>query len=79
MNNKYFQVVVKIKREDAKGKLKTFAERHLVEALTVTEAEARVVKFMEQFQEDYMISSATESRIIQLITPSETPAVYGKQ
>jgi sulfur relay (sulfurtransferase) DsrC/TusE family protein len=79
MNNKYFQVTVKIKREDAKGKLKTATERHLVEALTVTEAEARVVKFMEQFQEEYMISSAIESRIIQLITPSETPDAYGKQ
>lgn len=78
MGNKYFQVVVKIKREDDKGKLKTQTERHLVEALTVTEAEARVVKFMEQFQEDYLISSVTESRIAQLITPSETPNVYGK-
>ena len=78
MNNKYFQVVVKIKREDDKGKLKTFTERHLVEALTVTEAEARVVKFMEQFNEEYLISSVTESRIIQLITPSETAEVYGR-
>ena len=76
--NKYFQVVVKIKREDDKGKIKTFTERYLVNALTVTEADARVVKFMEQFQEEYMISSVTESRIIQLITSLETPEVYGK-
>lgn len=78
MNNKYFAVTIKIKREDDKGKLKTATERHLVDALTVTEAEARVVKFMEQFQEDYMISSVTESRIVQLITLNETPEVYGK-
>jgi hypothetical protein len=77
MNQKYFQVVVKIKR-DIDGKMKTFTERHLVEALTVTEAEARCVKFMEQFNEEYMITSITESRIIQLITPSETADVYGK-
>ena len=75
---KYFAVTIKIKREDDKGKLKTATERHLVDALTVTEAEGRVVKFMEQFQEEYMISSVTESRIVQLITASETPEVYGK-
>jgi len=78
MNNKYFQVTVKIKREDDKGKIKTTTERYLVDALTVTEAEGRVVKFMEQFQEEYKISSATESRIMELITPQETPDVYGK-
>ena len=75
---KYFAVTIKIKREDDKGKLKTATERHLVDALTVTEAEGRVVKFMEQFKEDYMISSVTESRIVQIITASETPEVYGK-
>ncbi len=75
---KYFAVTIKIKREDDKGKLKTATERHLVDALTVTEAEGRVVKFMEQFKEEYMISSVTESRIVQLITASETPEVYGK-
>ncbi len=78
MNVKYFTVTIKIKREDDKGKLKTVTERHLVDALTVTEAEARVVKFMEQFGEDFTISSVTESRITQLITHSETPEVYGK-
>jgi hypothetical protein len=75
---KYFAVTIKIKREDDKGKLKTATERHLVDALTVTEAEGRVVKFMEQFKEEYMISSVTESRIVQIITASETPEVYGK-
>lgn len=79
MNTKYFAVTIKIKREDDKGKLKTVTERHLVDAVTVTEAESRVVKFMEQFGEEFTISSATESRIIQLITPLETPEVYGKQ
>lgn len=75
---KYFTVTIKIKREDDKGKLKTTTERHLVDALTVTEAEARVVNFMEQYKEEYMISSVTESRINQLITVKETPEVYVK-
>jgi hypothetical protein len=73
---KYFQVVVKIKREDDKGKVKTFTERYLVDALTITEAEARVVAFMEDSMLEYEISSATESRIMQIISQNETPEVY---
>ena len=74
---KYFQVVVKLKREDDKGKIKTFTERYLVDALTITEAEARVVKFMEDSMLEYEISSATESRIVQILSQNETPEVYG--
>lgn len=74
---KYFQVVVKLKREDDKGKLKTITERYLVDALTITEAEARVVKFMVDSMLDYEISSATESRIMQILSQNETPEVYG--
>jgi hypothetical protein len=74
---KYFQVVVKIKREDDKGKIKTFTERYLVDAMTITEAEARVVSFMEDSMLEYEISSATESRIVQIISQNETPEVYG--
>jgi hypothetical protein len=74
---KYFQVVVKLKREDDKGKVKTFTERYLVDALTITEAEARVVKFMEDSMLEYEISSATESRIVQILSQNETPEVYG--
>lgn len=74
---KYFQVVVKIKREDDKGRVKTFTERYLVDSLTITEAEARVVKFMEDSMLEYEISSATESRIMQIISQNETPEVYG--
>ena len=73
---KYFQVVVKIKREDDKGKIKAFTERYLVDALTITEAEARVVKFMEDSMLDYEITSATESRIMQILSQNETPEVY---
>lgn len=75
MNN-YFNVTVKIKREDDKGKVKVATERHLVDAMTVTEAEARVTKFLSAYPEEFTISSATDSRICQLITSKETPDVY---
>ena len=75
---KYFNVTVKVKREDDKGKIKTFTERQIVDAMSCTEAESRAVSFMSKFPDDFQISSVTESRISQLLTPSETPEVYAK-
>ena len=74
----FFTVSVRVRFEDDKGKVKTKTERHLVDALTVTEAESRVVSFMEDSQLEYEISSASQSRIAEVITPQTTPAVYGK-
>lgn len=65
--NKYFTVSVKFKRENDKGKVKTTTERYLVNSMSVTEAEARVVKFLESCPDDYQISSASESRILEVI------------
>jgi hypothetical protein len=74
----FFTVSVKVRFEDDKGKVKTKTERHLVDAQTVTEAESRVVSFMEDSQLEYEISSASQSRIAEVITPQTTPMVYGK-
>lgn len=65
--NKYFTVSVKFKRENDKGKVKFATERYLVNSMSVTEAEARVVKFLESCPDDYQISSASESRILEVI------------
>lgn len=64
---KYFQVSVKFKRENDKGKIKIVTERFLVDAMSVTEAEARVVKHLESCVDEYQISSASESRIVEVI------------
>lgn len=64
---KYFTVNVKFKRENDKGKIKVVTERYLVNSMSVTEAEARVVKFLESCPDDYQISSAGESRILEVI------------
>ena len=74
----FFTVSVKVRFEDDKGKVKTKTERRLVDAQTVTEAESRVVSFMEDSQLEYEISSASQSRIAEVITPQTTPMVYGK-
>ena len=41
---KYYSVQVAIEVEDAKGKIKKQKENYLVDALSVTEAEAKLVK-----------------------------------
>lgn len=64
---KYFTVNVKFKRENDKGKIKTVTERFLVDSMSVTEAEARVVKHLESCADEYQISSAGESRILEVI------------
>ena len=41
---KYYSVLVAVEVEDAKGKVKKNKENYLVDALSVTEAEAKLVK-----------------------------------
>lgn len=67
---KYFEVTVDVViGQTASGKDKIHKERYLVDAQTVTEAEARVIKTLttESIQLDYTISSAKESRIERVI------------
>jgi hypothetical protein len=68
--NKYFEVTVEVVVATLKnGKDKKNKEIYLVDAQSVTEAEARVVKdFVEAgVQLDYKVSGAKESRIIRVI------------
>jgi hypothetical protein len=74
----YYTVSVKVRFEDDKGKVKTKTERYLVDAMSVTEAEARVVSFMKGSMQEFEISSASQSRIIDVIHPATTPDVYAK-
>lgn len=67
---KYFEVTVEIVVATLKnGKDKKAKEIYLVDAQSVTEAEARVVKdFSESgVQLDYKVSGAKESRVIRVI------------
>ncbi len=73
----YFTVSVKVVTDDGQGKIKKSTERYLVEAMTVTEAEARVSAHMDK-NLSYEISSASQSRILEVICPACTPSAYGK-
>ena len=74
----FHSVSVKVRFEDDKGKTKTKTEKYLVDAMSVTEAEARVTSYMKGAQVEFEISSASQSRIVDAITPLTTPEVYAK-
>jgi len=68
--SKFFEVQVEIVVATLKnGKDKKNKETYLVDAQSVTEAEARVVKDFEVsgVQLDYKVSAAKESRILRVI------------
>ena len=68
--SKYFEVVVEVEVATLKnGNAKLKKEIYLVDAQSVTEAEARVVKDFSDsgVQLDYKVSMAKESRILRVI------------
>ena len=70
---KYFEVSVSVNHEVDGGKggvkIKKVKENYLVDAMTVTEAEARVVNQFEEsgVQFDHEFSGARDSKLIQVI------------
>jgi len=79
--SKYFEVLVqmKIESETRKGgvRIKNIRELYLVDAMSVTEAEARVIKSFSDsgFSQDYSVVSVKGSKIIDVITSEEKPKV----
>ena len=66
---RYYQVKVEFKTEDDKGRIKRQSYMYLVDAQSVTEAEARTVKYLrEQSEEDFEIKSAGASKILEVLT-----------
>lgn len=70
----YFEVLVEIKTETEGKKgavsIKKVKETYLVDAMSVTEAEARVVKSFSQsgFSQDYEVVAVKGSRVIEVIS-----------
>jgi hypothetical protein len=64
----YFQVKVEFKIEDDKGRVKRQSYLYLVDAQSVTEAEARTVTYLrEQGEEDFEVKSAGASKILEVL------------
>ena len=74
---KYFEVLVSIKTktEGYKGalKIKNVKETYLVDAMSVTEAEARVVKLFAQsgFSQDFEVIGVRGSKVIEVVSAEE--------
>ena len=74
---KYFEVLVSIKTETEgyKGavKIKNVKETYLVDAMSVTEAEARVVKLFAQsgFSQDFEVIGVKGSKVIEVVNAEE--------
>lgn len=75
-SSNYYNVSVKFKRENDKGKIKIVTERYLVDALSVTEAEARVTMFLEDCPDEWQLSVASESRVLDVMNRQTTPSLY---
>jgi hypothetical protein len=75
---KYFEVLVSIKTETEgyKGalKIKNVKETYLVDAMSVTEAEARVVKLFAQsgFSQDFEVIGVRGSKVIEVVNAEDT-------
>ena len=65
----YFQVKVQFKTEDEKGKVKKENVSYLVDAMSVTEAEARITSYLtkEKQEHEFEVKSASESKILEVI------------
>ncbi|MBS1737521.1 MAG: DUF4494 family protein [Bacteroidetes bacterium] len=60
----YFNVRVQFTTEDEKGKIKKQNENFLVDALSVTEAEAVTVQYLNERKEQaFEVKAASESKI----------------
>lgn len=68
----YFTVNVKVQHDTGNGKIKKLTERYLVDAMSVTEAEARVVKTLrEDGTIQFEVVSASLSRIYKVIETAQ--------
>jgi hypothetical protein len=73
--NKYYDVVVQLtsESEDSKGnvKVKRQKEVYLVDALSVTEAEARVVDLFKTYSQDFQVIQVSQSKIVEVVQKEE--------
>ena len=63
----YFIATVKVQDENERGRITNTNEVYCVEAETVTEAEAKVVKEFENQGVEYHVKSVKESKILKIL------------
>ena len=63
----YYISIVKVKDENERGRITSTNEVYCVEAESVTEAEAKVVKEFEGAGVEYQVKAVKESKIIKIL------------
>jgi hypothetical protein len=63
----YYIATVKVQDENERGRVSNTNETYCVEAESVTDAEAKVVKEFIGYQMDYQVKSVKESKIIKIL------------
>jgi hypothetical protein len=68
MENKYYIVKVEFQVEDEKGRIKKQKIDYLIDAVSVTEAEAKMTKYLvERSERNFAIKAAITSAIADVI------------
>ncbi len=71
----YYEVGVQIRTEteDSKGnvKVKKNKEFYLVDAMSITEAEARVVELFQNYSGEFEVISVNQSKIVEIVLREE--------
>jgi hypothetical protein len=68
----YFNVKVQFRTEDERGKVKKENINYLVDAQSVTEAEARTVQYLlSRDEEAFEVKAASEAKIAEVILSQE--------
>jgi hypothetical protein len=71
----YFNVKVQFRTEDERGKVKKENINYLVDAMSVTEAEARTVQYLlSRDEEEFEVKAASEAKIAEVILADTTTA-----
>ena len=72
----YFNVKVQFRTEDERGKVKKENINYLVDAQSVTEAEARTVEYLlSRDEEAFEVKAASEAKIAEVILTSEVASI----
>ena len=70
----YFNVKVQFRTESDNGKVKKETVNYLVDAMSVTEAEARTVEYLLSREEEaFEVKAASEAKIAEVILNEPTP------
>ena len=65
----YTVTIQMIKEDDQTGRIKKVKENYLAKAVSVTDAEATVLKDLEGYSGEYRILKIDESRLVKVIVP----------